>query len=140
MKLSDDQIKDISDELQAGFKVYINKDTGEIRSIYDFDFLSGVTDLWEEELSRIKKNWLNYCVIRGMEAWELFEIMEDFIHKVENENLVAEIHNALKNKKSFARFRTLVEGSEYKKKWYKFRRKRYIKYVREQLKKEGLMV
>jgi len=138
MKLTEEQINDISEDLKLGFTVYINKDTGEMRSIYDMSNLTGVSDLWEDELSRIKKNWQNYIEIKGIEPWEVFEIMEDFIQEMVGKNDKTELHKALKDKRSFAKFRTLVDGSDYKQSWLTFRKSRYIKYVKEKLQPEGL--
>ena len=139
MKLTEEQVNDISEDLQQGFKVFINRQTGETRSIYDFSYLSGVSDPWEEELNRIKKNWPDHLEIRGMEPWEVFEIMEDFVQEIINKEGNTELHDALKDKRSFARFRTLVEGSEYKKIWFAFRKNHYLKYVQNKLRSEGLI-
>jgi len=139
VKLSEEQIKDISEDLQLGFKVYINKETLETRSIYDFGYLSGVSDLWEEELNRIKKNWNNYFEIRGMEPWEVFEIMEDYIQEIVKKEDESDLLDALKDKRSFAKFRALVEGSDYKQSWFTFRKDRYLKYVRNKLQSEELL-
>jgi hypothetical protein len=139
MKLSEEQINDISEDLKLGFTVYINKDTGEMRSIYEIRNLSAVSDLWEDELARIKKNWTNYFEIRGIEPWEVFEIMEDFIQEIVTSEDKSDLYEALKDKRSFAKFRTLVEGSDYKQRWLKFRKSRYILYVKDKLKSEGLL-
>jgi hypothetical protein len=139
MTLTEEQVNDISEDLQQGFKVYINRETGETRSIYDFGYLSGVPDPWEEELNRIKKNWRNHIEIRGMEPWEVFEIMEDFVQEIINKEDNTLLHDALKDKRSFTKFRTLVEGSEYKKSWFTFRKYRYLRYVQNKLRKEGLL-
>jgi len=139
MKLTEEQVNDISEDLQQGFKVYINRETGETRSIYDFGYLSGVPDPWEEELNRIKKTWPDHMEIRGMEPWEVFEIMEDFVQEIIKKEGNTVLHDALKDKRSFAKFRTLVEGSEYKKSWFTFRKNRYLKYVQNKLRLEGLI-
>ena len=138
MKLTEEQINDISEDLKLGFTVYINKDTGEMRSIYDMSNLTGVSDLWEDELSRIKKNWHNYLEINAIEPWEVFEIMEDFIQEIVEKNDKPKLHMALKDKRSFATFRILVDGSDYKQSWITFRKSRYIRYVKEKLRSEGL--
>lgn len=139
MKLTKEQVSDISEDLQQGFKVYINRKTGESRSIYDFSILPGVPDPWEEELNRIKKNWKDRVEIRGMEPWEIFELMEDFVQEIINREGNTVLHDALKDKRSFAKFRTLVEGSEYNKSWITFRKKRYLTYVQKKLRLEGLI-
>ncbi len=139
MKLTKEQVKDISEDLQQGFKVYINRKTGEFRSIYDFTILPGVPDPWEEELNRIKTNWPDHIEIKGMEPWEVFEIMEDFVQEIIDKEGNILLHDALKDKRSFAKFRTLVEGSEYNKSWFIFRKNRYLKYVQNKLRSEGLI-
>ena len=139
MKLTEEQVNDISEDLQQGFKVYINRETGEFRSIYDFTILPGVPDPWEEELNRIKTNWPDHVEIKGIEPWEVFEIMEDFVQEIINKEGNTLLYDALKDKRSFAKFRTLVEGSEYKKSWFTFRKKHYLKYVQNKLRSEGLI-
>ena len=91
------------------------------------------------QICTIKNNWSNYLVIKGIEPWEVFEIMEDFIQEMVIKEDKTDLHEALKDKRSFAKFRTLVEGSGYKQSWLLFRKSRYINYVKDKLRSEGLI-
>ena len=52
MKITAKQINEIAQELEAGMKVYLNKETLEFRTILDWEDIID-NDPWEEELDKI---------------------------------------------------------------------------------------
>ena len=133
MKITSKQINEIAQELEAGMKVYINKETLEIKPILDWEDSYGDSELWDEELEDIDKNWASFLVIEKMESWEAFKVMEEFIEEVEDERLSEDLAKILGRKSPFANFKAEVESSPYRQNWFDFRLKRYEDYVREQL-------
>jgi hypothetical protein len=81
MKITASQIKEIAQELEAGMKVYLNKDTLEIRPILDWDDIID-NDPWEEELDKIYNEWSNFVVLTTMESREAYQVMEDLPNKI----------------------------------------------------------
>ena len=74
MKITSKQINEIAQELEAGMKVYINKDTLKIKPILDWEDSYGDSELWDEELGEIEEHWASFLVIEKMESWEAFKV------------------------------------------------------------------
>ena len=133
MQITSKQINEIAQELEAGMKVYINKETLEIKPILDWEDSYGDSEFWDEEFEEIEANWASFLVIEKMESWEAFKVMEEFIEEVEDERLSEDLAKILGRKSPFANFKAEVESSPYRQNWFDFRLKRYEDYVREQL-------
>ena len=91
MKITSKQINEIAQELEAGMKVYINKETLEIKPILDWEDTYAVTGFKEEELEEIEEHWSDFFVIEKMESWEAFKIMEEFAELVDDKELSNEL-------------------------------------------------
>lgn len=133
MKLTEKQVHEIAQELEAGMKVFINRDNLEIKSILDWDVMYGADEFWDEELEEIENKWENYLVLEKMSSNEAFSIMEDFIEEVDDEILQKDLFKILSRKSPFANFKDEVDSSDYRQRWFEFRQKKYEEYVREQL-------
>ncbi|MBL7128422.1 MAG: hypothetical protein ISS16_05485 [Ignavibacteria bacterium] len=140
MKITAKQIHEISEDLQTGMKVLINKETLEIKSILDWDDTFIDTEFWEEELEKIENEWTDYSVISKMESWEAFRIMEDFVAEITDERLKEDLRKILNRKSPFANFKSEIEASSYRQKWFDFRDLKYEDYVKEQLKLENFKI
>jgi len=140
MRITAKQIHDISQDIQAGMKVFINRENLETKSILDLDDSFGDTELWEEELEKIEKEWTDYLIITKMESREAFQIMEDFIEEIHDERLKKDLIIILNRKSPFANFKAEIEASSYRQKWFDFRDKKYEDYVKEQLKLEKIEI
>lgn len=133
MKISGKQIREISQDLQCGLKTFINKETGEIKSILNPNEVYSDSETWEEELEKIENEWIDYSVIEKMESWEAFQVMEDFIEEIKDERLKEDIIKILNRKSPFANFKAEIESSSYRQKWFDFRDNKYEEYVKEKL-------
>jgi hypothetical protein len=133
MKITKRQIHEISQELQSGLKIFINRKSYEIKSILDPNEIYSDSEIWEEELKKIENEWIDYSVISKMESREAFQIMEDFIDVIKDERLKEDIIKILNRKSPFANFKAEIETSPYRQKWFDFRDKKYEKYIIEQL-------
>ncbi len=134
MKISGKQIREISQDLQCGLKTFINRETGEIKSILDPNEVYSEPETWEEELEKIENEWIDYSVIEKMESWEAFQIMEDFVEEINDKRLKEDIIKILNRKSPFANFKAEIESSSYRQNWFDFRDKKYEEYIKEQLK------
>jgi hypothetical protein len=135
MKINPKIISEIAQQLEAGMKVYLNKDTHEIKSIFDWDEITDY-ELVEKEENEILQEWSNYVEFTKMESHEAFDVMEEFAVEIENINLREEVLKVLGRKRPFANFKAIVETSDYRDKWFEFRRKKYIEYIKKQLEAE----
>ena len=132
MKITSEKINEIAQELEAGMKVYLNRETLEIKPILDWEDISD-NEIWEEEVEGILKEWSSYLVITKMESREAFRVMEEFADNVEDEVFREGLIKILSRKSPFANFKAEVESSPYRQNWFDFRLKKYEDYVREQI-------
>ena len=140
MKISLQQIHEISQDLQTGLKTFINRETYEIKSILDNNEIYSDSEIWEEELEKIENEWTEYSIITKMESWEEFQIMEDFIEEIKDDKLKEDIIKILNRKSPFANFKAEIESSAYRQKWFDFRDLKYEEYVKEKLKEEQIKI
>jgi hypothetical protein len=138
MKTPSKQIHQIAQELEAGMKVFINRENLDTRSILDWEDSYGVSEFWEEELEKIENEWTDYVIITKMETREAFKIMADFIDEVDDDRLKEDLIKILNRKSPFANFKEEVETSSCRQRWFEFRTKKYEDYVKEQLKQENI--
>jgi len=135
INLTKDQIKEIADQLDCGMRCYINKETGEIKTVLNFE--SWQTDdkkPWEDVLNELDENWDKYIEIERMESYESFELMADFAESVDSRELRDSLIHALNRKHPFQNFKWVVDNSgPYRQKWFDFKNKRLIEWVKDQL-------
>lgn len=136
MKLTEEQIKSISEELDAGFKVYLNLETKEIKSIIDFDNnYDADTEPWEEDIKEIEENFDKYLQFEKMDSRESFQVMKEFVVTVKDEELRKKLELGLILSKPFRNFKDIIDGEvEYREKWFAFRNAKSIEFVKLQLK------
>ncbi len=128
MKIPSELIHEIAQELEAGMKVFLNKDNLEIKSVPDWDDME--IDPWEEDLDEIDKKWNNFMEFTKMESREAYKVMEYFIGEVEDERFCEGLVRILNRKSPFANFKAEVETSPYRQKWFDFKQTKYEEYVK----------
>ena len=135
IKLTKDQIKEVAEELDCGMKCYINKETGIIKSVPDFDsWQTGDTELWEDILNELDENWGNYLEIERMESHESFDIMVEFAEDVDSRELHDTLINVLNRKQPFSNFKWVIDNSgPYRQKWFDFKTQSLKDWVIAQL-------
>jgi hypothetical protein len=135
MKLTEEQIKSIAEELETGFKVYLNIETKEIKSIIDFDNnYDADTEPWEDDIKEIEENFDKYLKFEKMDSRESFQVMEEFVVTVDDEELRKKLEIGLSLSKPFRNFKDIIDDeNEYRKNWFAFKSTKYIEFVKEQL-------
>ena len=135
MQLTNEQISSIAEDLDCGMKVYVNKETKEIKSILDFDGMSYVDEeLWEEDINEIEENFDKYVVFEKMDSGESYRVMSDFVDTIEDDELRKKLELGLTLRKPFRNFKDIIDNEvEYREKWFAFKNARYIEFVKEQL-------
>ena len=156
MKLTEDQIKQIAESIDADFTCHVNPDTGEIEETRDygddFNYIDDIDDEeeneeflesepeWQKEMRKeIKEqteridSWERRIIIEKPDSSEAFRFMEDFVEEIIPEPKQKMYWKALQWKKPFANFNDLIHDSEYLEDWYEFKKKKLVEYVREKL-------
>jgi hypothetical protein len=135
INLTKNQIKEIAEQLDCGMRCYINKETGEIKAVINFEsWQTDDREPWEDVLNDLDENWDKYVEIERMESHESFEIMADFGENVDSRELRDSLINALNRKHPFQNFKWVVDNSgPYRQKWFDFKNQRLIEWVKDQL-------
>jgi hypothetical protein len=137
MKLTSKQINEIARDLEAGFKVYLNKETLEFEAILDWDEMTD-SEPWEEIMEKIEYEWTNFMVFEKIESREAFQIMEDFLDEIDDKNLREDLIKILNRKSPFANFKYEIESSACRQLWFDFRTMKHEEYVKKQLDLENI--
>ena len=69
-----------------------------------------------------------------MDSRESFRVMENFVDLVEDTELKNKLDLGLSLSKPFRNFKDIIDSeSEYREKWFQFKKQKYIEYVIEQI-------
>lgn len=129
------QIKEISDQLDCGFRAFYHKLSGDLIFVPDMDkHFDMETDAWKEDFDKLKKNKSKYQEIEAMESRDSFRIMEEFAEQLSDTELGDQLLKALQKKKPFSHFKFLIDSSEHRQSWFDFKSKRQIEWTEDQLK------
>lgn len=136
IKLSKEDIKEIADQLDMGFCVFLHKETHEMIFVPDMDQFSEMDpEGWEEEFSKLKKGRKKYVEIERMDSNDFYHIMIDFANQVTDTSIRNTLLEALERKKPFRNFKGVVDNSgDYREEWFAFKNRRNIEWVEDQLK------
>jgi hypothetical protein len=133
MKLTDEQYKQIADDLLCGMVVIVEKSNGNVDS-----YPAGIGDhlMFDEEnpyqdiIDKVENNWQDYIEISPMQSSESFNIMERFADGLEESELKKQVFRALQKRKPFRNFKDLVEYSDHREKWFEFQLQEHIEYAK----------
>jgi hypothetical protein len=133
--LTDEQIQELAEDLEMGFRCYIHKETKDIRCFPDDrQFLDADLEAWEEDRQAIKKARGQYLEIEKMTSQDEFRIMEEFAGQVDHKALRERLQQILSRPKPFRNFKAELEDSgPYREKWFDFRRIKMRAWVINQL-------
>ena len=139
MELTEEQIKSIAEDLDIGMKVYVHIETNEIKTIIDLDqHYDADTEAWEEDIKEIEENYDRYLEFEKMDSRESFQVMEEFVETVEDEELRKKLELGLSLSKPFRNFKDIIDDeNEYRMKWFAFKSTKYIEFVKEQLERHN---
>lgn len=131
MKLSPTQIKEIAEHLELGMRCLVNKETGEIADLLDWDDI--YYDPIEEEEERRQKilaDWSDYVDIEKPSSREAFRYMAGFVEGMPEGAMKTRLVNALNGRKPFRNFKDqLYFEDEVREKWFKYQKQALIEYV-----------
>jgi hypothetical protein len=137
MKLTDEQIKEIAEELDIGMRCFYNLKTKEVKIVLNIDpdeYIGIEEDLPEDELQDIEENPDDYFEFANMESRDSFRVMQDFAESVDDERLQERLIDSLEGVKPFKNFKLRIDNSgEYRQKWFDFKDLQYIEWVKNQI-------
>jgi Uncharacterised protein family (UPF0158) len=130
-----EQIKEIAEELDCGFRAFYHKENGELIFVPNTEkHLDMDTDAWDDELNKLEENYLDYREIEAMQSKDSFRVMEDFAGKMNDLKLQEKLFNALNRKHPFREFNFVIDNSgDYRDAWFDFKNKQYFEWVENQL-------
>jgi len=112
IRISKEQVREIAEYLDCGMKCYLNKETGELKTIIDFDNSPYADEeLWEDVLQELEENWDKYDEIPKMESHESFGLMADFTESINDKDLRTALINALNKRHPFRNFKWVIDNS-----------------------------
>ncbi len=135
MDLTDKELNEIADNLDAGLRCYFHLKTREIKTIINFDtWLDADKEAWSDIIKEIEEHPLDYYEFEGMNSRDSFRLMVDFIDLVDDNKLRDSLIRALNRSKPFSNFKWQIDNSgPYRQKWFDFKKSRYIDWVKDQL-------
>ena len=135
IKLTEEQIREIADNLDSGMRSYYNTKTGEIKSVINTEnWIDADMEPWEEEIEEIEENWDDFIEFDNLESHESFEIMEKFAENIDHARVQEKLFHALNKSKPFRNFKWVVDNSgEYREQWFDFKKQWYIRVVKNQI-------
>ena len=130
-----DEIKEISEQLDCGFRAFYHKQTGELIFVPDSDkHLDMDARACQDELHKLDENFEDYQEVYAMEASDSFKVMAEFTEQLADKKLQEKLINALSRKGPFRHFKFIIDNSgAYRQLWFDFKDKRYIEWVEDQL-------
>ena len=135
-----EQIKDIAENLDCGFRCFIHRDTREVKFVPDRDrFPDMDTDPWAADYKEIKRKRDDYIEIDAMSSGDSFRLMADFVDTVDDNRTRARLEQALNGSKPFRNFKFQIDNSgPFRIKWFEFKETRLIAWVEDMLKAYNL--
>ena len=135
MQVSKEILNEIADNLEAGFKCYLNRDNFELVTFPDPDQYSEMDNkAWKDELTKVRKNKKMLIEIEKMMTTDAFRVMSQFADSLPNNSTKISLITALEGRKPFANFKYQIDNSgEYRELWFAFRRQKNIEWIENQL-------
>ncbi|OFY83542.1 MAG: hypothetical protein A3F72_13035 [Bacteroidetes bacterium RIFCSPLOWO2_12_FULL_35_15] len=137
LKLTEEQVKKIAEQLDCGFRCFIHRQTGELITLPDtLRYLEMDTEAWADEQGKLDNNFDEYFEIDLLESKDSFEIMADFTEQLDDKiKLKADLIKSLNKKKPFREFNFVINNSGiYRQQWFDFKNERLKMWVKNRLK------
>jgi hypothetical protein len=137
IQLSIHKIKEIAEQLDCGFRCFINKHNSQLIFIPDTTkYLDIDTEVWETEMNELDANFGDYLEIEQLESRDSFLIMEEFIETLDDSNkLKKQLWDGLNRPKPFRQFKYLIDNSGiYRQQWFDFKNRKMQEWVVDKLK------
>jgi hypothetical protein len=122
--LTPEQIREIAELLDCGYRCYLRKRTGELLSLpgMENNAFEG-EEFFSEELEKLENEFNEYIEIERPSSHESFNIMVDFTNQLPDNNaLKSRLIEALDRRKPFRDFKYQIDNSGiYRDEWFAFK-------------------
>lgn len=136
--LTEQQIKEIAEEFDCGFRAFWHKKTGELIFTADFSDSGyyGMEIYEDEDQEKLEQNFDDYIEIERPDSRYSFSIMENFTDRLsDNSKLKDKLIHSLNKKKPFSQFKHVIDNSgEYRQQWFDFKEAQLKQWVRDKFK------
>jgi len=132
MSLTKEQIMEIAEQLDCGFRCFWNRLNGELLFFPDSLKHPDIDlDAWSCEMEKFDNNFDEYLEIENLESSDSFSIMADFADSLPDSlRLKSRLINALNKKKPFREFKFEIDNSgEYRQMWFDFKNSKLQEWV-----------
>jgi hypothetical protein len=135
IQLTADQIREVADQMDCGFRCFYNTVTKEIKSVIDMDkHPFAEEDFWESEYDEIEKDTEKFIEIHAPDTRFSLRIMERFIDTVDDIKFQNRLIFALNRPRPFSNFKYEIDYSgEYREIWFAFKKNQFIEWVKDQI-------
>lgn len=126
----------IADELDAGFRVFVHKATGALRTFIDPEKYEDLEKEFADEFTVfLKKEARLHVEVEHWSTPDAFRIMEAFAEQLTDApGLQKQLFNALNNRKPFSGFNWKIDNSgSHRQQWFDFKAARQQELVKKQL-------
>lgn len=133
--LDKQQIKEIAENLDCGFRAFCHETSGELVFIIDTRRFPLVdVEEFEEDMERLDANRDEYVEIEAMSSHDSFQVMVDFAEQLTNARVQDALFRALNKRGPFREFKFAIDNSgEFRQQWFDFKNQRYIDWVTQQV-------
>jgi hypothetical protein len=134
-EIKPEMIKEIAEMLDAGMVCFYHKTSGELEYYPDELRNPGFDEeIWAEAIDKVDENYGDYLRFEGMESFEAFRVIENFIAEITHIPTHNKFINAISHKKPFRQFNDLLlYYPELREQWFAYKNECYIEFVKEQI-------
>lgn len=132
MNLTEEQAKQIAEELDCGMICFLHRPTGAIESHTDPNDIYFDAEPWQEVIDKIEADADNYITFEKMNSREAFRVMENFADSIPDIGDRSKALERLARRKPFSQFKAHIESSRYREAWFGYKMQAYIEFVKEQ--------
>lgn len=112
---------------------YLDRQTGEILRISEYD------DEREELQDKIEADESRYLYIEPIPSQESFEVMEDFIASVSDEEAKSTLEQAISRRRPFRNFKdAFYDFPQVREEWFRFHNEMLLQKAKEWVEVEGI--
>jgi hypothetical protein len=134
------RIREITQELEMGFRCFFHKETGELLSFPDeFKYPGQDLDAWAEDIEKFETDPFSSTEVEPIHSDDSFQIMADFAEQLRGDvRLQDRLVNALNRKHPFRNFKFIIDNSgKYREQWFEYKDARLMQLVKDRVERDS---
>ncbi len=128
LQIADEMIKEIAEQLDCGMKCFYHIKTGALETYPDNsnEFYGSDDNPLQDVMDKIDEHYNEYIRFEGMESYESFIQMENFINEITDKETQHRFEEIILRRKPFQQFKNLLRDySELRTQWFAYKEQRY---------------